>query len=99
MSLTKPQLTHLRGLAHHLDPVVIIGQNGITESLLKELEIALNHHELVKIKIAAGEREDRAGIIESLCEQTAADKVQSIGKTVTLFRRNPKKPKIELPKK
>jgi RNA-binding protein len=99
MPLSKPQLTFLRGLAHHLDPVVIVGQHGVTESLIKELNIALNHHELVKVKIAAGEREDRAGIIEQLCTQTTADKIQSIGKTLTLFRRNTKAPKIELPKK
>lgn len=99
MPLSKPQLTFLRGLAHHLDPIIIIGQNGVSESLVKELNNALNHHELVKVKIAAGEREDRAGIIELLIEQTTSEKVQSIGKTVTLFRRNPKTPKIELPKK
>jgi RNA-binding protein len=99
MPLTKSHITHLRSLAHHLDPVIIIGQNGVSESLIKELNKALDFHELVKVKIAAGEREDRAGIIETLCEQTAAEKVQAIGKTVTLFRRNPKKPKIELPKK
>lgn len=99
MPLTKPQITHLRSLAHHLDPVIIIGQNGVSESLLKELNKALDFHELVKVKIAAGEREDRAGIIDELIQQTTSEKVQSIGKTVTLFRRNPKKPKIELPKK
>jgi RNA-binding protein len=99
MSLPKHHLTHLRGLAHHLDPVIIIGQHGVTESLIKELNNALNHHELVKVKIAAGERDDRAVIIEQLCEQTTSEKVQSIGKTVTLFRRNLKSPKIELPKR
>ena len=99
MPLPKHHLTHLRGLAHHLDPVIIIGQHGLTESLMKELNNALNHHELVKVKIAAGERDDRAVIIEQLCEQTTSEKVQSIGKTVTLFRRNLKNPKIELPKK
>jgi RNA-binding protein len=99
MSLPKHHQTYLRGLAHHLDPVIMIGQHGLTDNVIKELNNALNHHELVKIKISVGEREDRAEIIVQLCEQTTAEKVQSIGKTVTLFRRNLKAPKIELPKK
>lgn len=99
MPLPKPHLTYLRGLAHHLDPVILIGQHGLTENVIKELNNALNHHELVKIKIGAAEREDRAEIIVQLCEQTTAEKIQSIGKTVTLFRRNLKNPKIELPKR
>ena len=99
MSFPKHHLSYLRGLAHHLDPVIMIGQHGLTDSLMKELNNALNHHELVKIKIGAGEREDRAEIIDQLCAKTTAEKIQSIGKTVTLFRRNLKNPKIELPKK
>ena len=95
MSLSKNQLKHLRNLTHHLKPVISIGQNGITENLLNELEIALNHHELVKIKIAGEDREARQSIIQALCEQTSAEKIQAIGKTLTLFRRNNQKPKIQ----
>ena len=96
MSLTKNQLKSLKNLAHHLKPIVTIGQNGITENVLNELEIALNYHELVKIKLAAGQREERQEMIRKICKQTKADKVQEIGKTLTLFRRNPEKPKIQL---
>ena len=99
MSLTKPQQKYLVSLAHHLKPVIMVGQHGVTENLLKELNIALDHHELVKIKIAGDDRDSRNEMINQLCEHTAADKVQSIGKTLTLFRRNPEKPKVELPKK
>ncbi len=99
MTLSKPQLKHLVNLAHHLKPVIMVGQHGVTESLLNELNIALEHHELVKIKIAGEDRDSRKAMIEQLCEASAAQKIQSIGKTLTLFKRNTKKPKIELPKK
>ena len=95
MPLSKNQLKSLKNLAHHLKPVVTIGQNGITENVMHEIDIALNYHELVKIKLAAGEREDRQEMIQILCKQTKAEKVQSIGKTLTLFRRNLEKPKIQ----
>lgn len=98
MPLSRHQLKHLVSLAHNLKPVIMIGQHGVTENVLNELEIALNHHELVKIKIAGDDRDSKNEIIGKLCETTAAEKVQAIGKTLTLFRRNKEKPKIELPK-
>lgn len=99
MPLSRPQIKHLVSLAHSLKPVIMIGQHGITENILKELDIALNHHELVKIKIAGEDRDSKNAIVEKLCKSSAADKVQAIGKTLTLYRRNKEKPKIELPKK
>ena len=98
MQFSKTQIKHLLKLAHHLKPVISIGQNGITDNVLNEVEIALNHHELVKIKIAGEDREARQAMIQQLCEQTSAEKIQAIGKTLTLFRRNTQKPKIDLPK-
>ncbi len=98
MPLTNAQLKHLRSLAHHLKPVILIGQHGVTENVINELNIALDHHELVKIKIAGDDREARQEMIQRLCDESAADKVQTIGKTLTLFRRNNKKPKIDLPR-
>jgi RNA-binding protein len=98
MSLSRSQIKHLVSLAHHLKPVIMVGQHGVTENLLKELEIALDHHELVKIKIAGEDRDSRQQMIQQLCEASGAQTVQAIGKTLTLFRRNRQKPKIELPK-
>ena len=95
MPLSRTQIKHLLTLAHHLKPVVTIGQNGITDNVMNEVEIALNYHELVKIKIAGEDRDARQAMIKILCEQTGAEKVQAIGKTLTLFRRNPEKPKIQ----
>ena len=99
MPLTKNQLKHCRNLAHHLKPVVSIGQHGITDNVMNELNIALDHHELVKIKIAGEDRDARQAMIEQLCNDSGAEKVQAIGKTLTLFRRNPEKPRIDLPRK
>lgn len=77
----------------------MVGQNGVTENILKELEIALNFHELVKIKIAGEDKESRAEMIKQLSSAASVEVVQKIGKTLTLYRRNKEKPKIELPKK
>lgn len=94
MALSKPQIKHLRQLAHHAKVIISIGQHGISENVLNELENALLFHELVKIKITGEDRETRQTIIEQLCTESGAEKIQAIGKTLTLFRRNTKNPKI-----
>lgn len=97
MSLTKNQIKSLRGLCHSLKPVIMIGQKGLTSEVLDELEIALNHHELVKIKIALDDREARKEMINNICKQSQSESVQVIGKTVSVYRRNEKDPVISLP--
>ncbi len=99
MPLVKKHLKHLISLTHDLKPVIMVGQNGITENLLKELDTALEFHELVKIKIAGEDRDSRKEMIAQLVESASAETVQTIGKTLTLYRRNRQKPKIDLPKK
>jgi RNA-binding protein len=98
MPLSDSQRRHLRGLAHHLKPVVMVGQDGLKDSVLTELDAALTAHELVKVKVAAGDREQRAGMVAELVAASGAELVQSIGHMATLFRRNLKKPKIALPR-
>lgn len=98
MPLTMFQKRYLRGLAHSLDPIILLGQKGVTANLLNELSLALNHHELVKIKLSGGDREERAAQIEALVESTKGELVQTIGHTATLWRRNEKEPKLPLPK-
>jgi RNA-binding protein len=98
MSLTKNQIKHLRGLCHALHPIVMLGQKGLSQEVLDELEIALKHHELVKVKVAVDDRDMRRQVIESLCDTSQSEIVQSIGKTVCVFRRNTKNPVVELPK-
>lgn len=97
MPLSDSQRRHLRGLAHHLKPVVMVGQDGLKDSVLAELDAALIAHELVKVKVAAADREQRAGMVAELVAASGAELVQSIGHMATLFRRNSKKPKIALP--
>ncbi|WP_017941360.1 MULTISPECIES: ribosome assembly RNA-binding protein YhbY [unclassified Thioalkalivibrio] len=96
MNLTDAQRRHLRSLAHPRKPIVTIGRNGLTDAVLAELEQALTHHELVKIKVNIGDREARNGAVEELCERTGAERVQRIGYVATLFRRNPDDPKVAL---
>ena len=76
--------------AHHLNPVVIIGQAGFTEAVVAEIEIALDCHELIKIKILA-ERDDRKAICDEICKATQAELVQAIGQVIVIYRLNPKK--------
>ena len=79
----------LRGIAHHLDPIVTVGDGGVSDALLAELERALVDHELVKVRMHH-EREDRDTIRDALCEAARCELVQQIGKTITLYRANPK---------
>jgi len=97
--LTEHQKKHLRGLGHKLRPVVMIGDAGLTTSLLEEYERTLEHHELIKVKIRVGDRAARDGIIDDLCEKSGAELVQRIGNTALLFRRNPEKERVLLPKR
>jgi RNA-binding protein len=76
--------------AHSLNPVVMIGQSGLTDAVLAEIELALDHHELIKIKIRA-ERDERKLISEKICTQTGAELIQSIGQIIVIYRLNPNK--------
>jgi len=86
----------LRGLTHRLNPVVTVAGKGLTENVMNEIESALDHHELVKVKLRA-DRERRGPWIREIVDRSGAEVVHSIGQVVCLFRRNPKKPVIELP--
>jgi len=87
MPLTAAQKKQYRAIAHSLNPVVIISENGITDGVKAELDRALNDHELIKVKIALTERDDRAVIIEELVEETKAELIQVIGKIAIILRR------------
>jgi RNA-binding protein len=84
------QKKKLKAQAHPLNPVVIIGQAGLTDAVIKEINVALDAHELIKVKIRA-ERDERAAIREQICTQTTAELVQSIGQVAIIYRLNPKK--------
>jgi len=83
--LTSERRKQMRAIGHHLKPIVLIGDNGMSTRLLKELHRALEDHELIKIKVRA-ERDTRKIMIHSLCKETGAHCVQSIGAIALLFR-------------
>jgi RNA-binding protein len=97
-ALTEKQKRHLRGLGHPRRPVVMLGAQGYTEAVRNELEQALLRHELLKVRVAAGDREARDAIIAQLCIDTGAELVQRIGNVALLYRRHPDKPRLVLPK-
>ena len=86
MELSARQRTYLRGLAHARKPVVSTGQRGLTPAVMNEIEQALGHHELVKIKLVAPDREARQAMTEEICRQTGCAWVQSIGHIAVLYR-------------
>lgn len=96
MSLNSAQIRHLRGLAHHLKPVVMLGNDGLTDGVVGALEEALELHELLKLKTAGEDRAERDAVVAAVLERTGAELVQRIGHVAVLFRRA-KEPKIDLP--
>jgi len=87
--LDAPLRKRLRAIAHHLDPVVIIGDSGVSAGVVEETNRALRDHELIKAKLHSEDRDDRRALGEALCAQTGAEVVQRIGKTLVLYRSNP----------
>jgi len=98
MPLTASQKRFLRSFAHDLNAVIMVGQKGITPSLLAEFDGAIDHHELVKVRLADDDRESRAASIEAIREHSGAELVQAIGKVACFFKRNPKRNQYPLPK-
>ena len=97
MTLSEAQKKHLRGLGHNLKPVIMVGDAGLTESLLAEFESTLSHHELIKVRVRVGDRQARDSIIDELCATASATLVQRIGNMALLYRENPDEKKIVLP--
>lgn len=97
MKLNEKQKRHLRGLAHHRKPVVIIGDKGLTEAVVREIDLSLAHHELLKVRVNAGDRAEREAILSQLCTQTGAELVQRVGHVATVYRAA-QRPVIQLPR-
>ncbi|HES75723.1 MAG TPA: ribosome assembly RNA-binding protein YhbY [bacterium] len=97
MPLKANQMRHLRSLAHNLKPVVLLGQQGLTEAVMAEIELALEHHELIKVRIPGMDRDDKRNTIDAICEQSGAELVQAIGHMAVLFRKRAKDSQISLP--
>ena len=97
MPLSEKQRKYLRRLAHPLNPIVMLGNAGLTENIVKETEIALRDHELVKVRARVGEREARDAALSSLARRTASELVQRIGNVGVLYKRNERLAKIVIP--
>lgn len=96
MHLSEKQKKHLRRLAHPLHPLVMLGNSGLTEAVVSELERALAHHELVKVSARVAERSSRNAALDQLAHRTSAQLVQRVGR-IGLFYRPKPLPKILLP--
>ena len=97
MSLTGKQLRHLRGLGHHLQPVVHVGQKGLHESVIAKVDAELESHELIKLKVGQGALDTAAEVAAGLATSCSAEVVQVLGGTVLLYKRHPEEPVIQLP--
>lgn len=95
--MNSKQISFLRSLAHNINPVVMIGNNGLSESVLKEIDSSLNAHELIKIKVLGDDRAHRVSLLEQICQQMGAVAVHHIGKQLVVYRAS-STPKIVIPK-
>lgn len=93
MPLKATQKKNLRGLTHHLKPLVTVADKGLSESVVAEIERALNDHELIKVKLRA-DRDSRKLWEQQISEMCKAELVQSIGQTACFYKKHPKKPVI-----
>jgi len=92
------QISYLRSLAHNLNPVVMISNKGLSESVMKEIHVNLDAHELIKIKVMLDDKALRAQMLVDICAQTGAVAVHHIGKQLVIYRQSTK-PKIVVPAK
>jgi RNA-binding protein len=97
MALTERQKKHLRRLGHDLHPIVLVGQRGMNTGVVEELKLALDHHELVKLRVRAGSREDRDAIFAELASQSGSEFVFRIGNVGLFYKKNRTLQKILLP--
>lgn len=90
MPLTNEQKKQYKSIGHHLKPVLIVSENGLTEGVQAELERALSDHELIKVQLRLTERDERKALTDELCRLGNCELVQSIGKMALVYRKNPK---------
>ncbi|HLX22980.1 MAG TPA: YhbY family RNA-binding protein [Usitatibacter sp.] len=89
MSLKPSRRSELRAEAHKLAPVVIIGDKGLTDEVVKEIDRSLRAHELIKVRAASDDRKVRSDWMKQICERLSAEPVQEIGKILVVYRENP----------
>jgi RNA-binding protein len=87
MPLSEQTRRELRGRGHSLKPVVSIGSAGFSKAVQREIDLSLEHHELMKIKLAAGDRESRQALIDEICSRCNAELIQAIGHIALVYRK------------
>ena len=97
MQLSEKQRRHLKGLAHPLKPVILMGNAGLTDAVVAETQRALHDHELIKVRLPGLDREDRDAALALLAERTGSTMVTRIGHVAVLYRAHPEVPRIVLP--
>jgi putative YhbY family RNA-binding protein len=97
-TLAPAQRRALRAKAHHLHPVVSIGQHGLTPAVLHELDVNLLAHELIKVRVFSDQRDEREAMLQRICAALDATPVQHIGKLLVLWREGPEKPPATVPR-
>jgi len=89
LDITSQERSALRAAAHPLRPVVLIGDRGLTESVLKEIDLNLKAHQLIKVRVAGDDREARGTMLDTICETLSCANVHHLGKTLIIYRPNP----------
>ena len=89
MQLDNATLKRLKGIGHELKPIVMIGNNGVTPAIIEEIDRALNDHELIKVKLSAGSKDERETVAAELAQKTNSTMIHSIGRMALLLRHNP----------
>ena len=93
MKIKQSEKKALKAAGHNLKPIITIGMNGLSESLLSEFEKTIDHHELIKIRIRISDKSSRKELIEKLCDKSKSQVVSTIGNTAVVFRKKPKSQK------
>ncbi|CAG9199139.1 RNA binding protein [Paraburkholderia tropica] len=96
LTLTAEQRSEFRSAAHALKPVVLIGAEGLTDAVLKEIQVHLDAHQLIKVRVFGDEREERLAIYEEICDRLNAAPIQHIGKLLVIYKPEQAKPKTTL---
>jgi putative YhbY family RNA-binding protein len=91
IELSPSERRALRAAAHHLQPVVAVAGNGLSPAVLKEIDVSLKAHELIKVKLHGIERDERAALLNEICAALDCAAVQQIGNILVLWRENPEK--------
>ena len=98
-TLTSKQRAHLRTLAHHLKPIIQVGNDGVSEAFLRSLRDAFNTRELLKVKVLEGAPEDPRATADAIATgMQQVEVAQTIGRTIVLYRPFPEQPEIQLPR-